>query len=217
MPHWLELDSPVPERWNESENDYRVLQRTARNYHRAQAAFAFVQMIAEKGYRPSEAATGELPRGASIGMLDGTVRRSMRFTPIETMRLGQRVLREIKLAGLERKLDGNFAADLESISRGEYGGRNADALVTQAENVVRQAQAEAQRERAEDAQLVEILVRVPFRSMGGRSWQPGRHRVTQAEQDELIEWRNRMKAQQRPGWDAPSGFTKASWPPFDLK
>ncbi len=63
-----------------------------------------------------------------------------------------------------------------------------------------------------------LTVRRPLRAIAGKNYAPGTYRITQVEADELGLWQERMQEQQRQhNWDAPSGFSADSWPPFSLE
>ena len=79
----------------------------------------------------------------------------------------------------------------------------------------RQAELEVKRREA-DAMPV-LTVHFRFRAKGGKHYTPGEYRITPELAAELTDWQDKMEAQaQLYGFDAPSGFTRATWPPFAI-
>ena len=70
----------------------------------------------------------------------------------------------------------------------------------------------------EEAARPRLTIHRPFRAIGGKKCAPGTYRITQVEVDGLRLWQARMEAQaNQHDWDAPSGFSPNSWPPFTLQ
>jgi hypothetical protein len=68
----LAQSAPTPE--DLDEHDFRELQRSAGEYHRAAASLRFLELLS-LGWRPHEVATGRLDGRAEAGMVDGVVQR----------------------------------------------------------------------------------------------------------------------------------------------
>ena len=70
----------------------------------------------------------------------------------------------------------------------------------------------------EEAARPVLTVHRPFRAIGGKKYAPGTYRVDPAVAEELTVWMARMLNQAKQhDWDAPSGFSPDSWPPFSLE
>ena len=217
MPDCLRPGSPPPDSWHWSPGAWEELSAQAREAFRLKPHLEAALAVAQRGFTPQELISGRLAPGTEVNVVTGRVVRHWAAYDDATMKQAQQLLHE--LARNRAHMDPILNLDLESISQGrEVGSEKRLRIVLEAaESALRQRQAEVQAATQEDAARPVLLVRFHFKAMG-REYQQGEHRIDQAEADELRLWKDRMEAQAaQHSWDAPSGFSPDSWPPFTLE
>jgi len=216
MPDYLREGSAPPATWREGPEAWELARELATAHFRRLAAFEFMRAIADRGFTVEELVTGEMQRGAEVGVFSGNVHRpSASEVEPEAVQQAQRLRREVTQLGVT--LDGIMSADLDSIANGRLDAKRAAVVLRQVAAAVN-AEKEARRSAVEQAATKPLLVvRQSFRAKG-RSWPAGEHFISDEEAEALEDWRRKMEAQARlRGWGAPDGFKPGSWPPFQLK
>ena len=217
IPEELREGAPVPETWPYGRESWEVFAEAAREHSRLKPVHDFAYRIGLLGYFPDELAKGQLRHGAEVNVLTGRVVRHWAAYDDATMKRA----RELKhqLARDRAPLAPILMGDLEAIGQGrEVGSEKRLRIVLEAaESALRQRQAEVQAATQEEAARPLLLVRFHFKAMG-REYQQGEYRISPEEADQLTVWMDRMLNQAaQHSWDAPSGFSPDSWPPFSLE
>lgn len=209
-PSWLKDGTPAPD--GISTEDWQAIQEMARRHFVQKSAYDFLNMIASRGFRPSEAATGQLDGRATIGLLDGTVRRVESATDPTLQRRAAATLERARRA--RHALDPILAVDLEAMARGSWGGRGGEGKVAAAEAEVAAAQAAAATAKSQETARPVIEVGVGFRAMG-KTFPAGTYQIEPQQLRDLEGWAEKLEAQARThGWSEPVGFERRQWPPF---
>lgn len=209
-PAWLRDDAPVPD--GLSTDDWRGLQEQARKHFVAKASYEFVEMVAARGFRPSEAASGQLDGRATIGVLDGSVRRT---EPVTDPGLRQRAAAALEHARRARvALDPVIQVDLEAMRAGSWGGRGGEGKVAAAGAEIAAAERAAATAKSQETARPVIEVGVGFRAMG-KTFPAGTYQIEPEALRDLETWLAKMESQAKThGWPKPSGFERRQWPPF---
>lgn len=209
-PAWLKDGTPPPDGIPDS--DWRSLQERAREHFVAKASYDFCELVASRGWRPGEAATGQLDGRASVGLLDGSVRR---VEPQTDPQLRQRAVAVLERARRARHaLDPITLVDLESMARGSWGGRGGQGKISAAEAEVAAAERAAVTAQSEETARPVIEVGVGFRALG-KTFPAGRYAIEPQQLRDLETWQAKLTAQAAShGWPEPVGFERKPWPPF---
>lgn len=218
VPEELREGASAPETWPHSAESWEVFAEAAREHLRFKPLHDFAYRIGLLGYFPDELATGQLRPGAEINAVTGRVVRHWAAYDEPTIRRARELVRE--LAQSQAEMDGILRGDLEAIGQGRQVGseKRLRIVLEAAATALRQRQAERKAATQEEAAKLRLTVLRRFRGIGSRQYAAGEYRIDQAEADELRLWKERMEAQAKQhDWDAPSGFSPDSWPPFTLE
>ena len=110
-------------------------------------------------------------------------------------------------------------SNLEHAAIGAWRGqpRAVEDAVTEARAAVARRRAEREAVALREHEKMTLRVRRSFHAIGGRIYGLGEYRIDQDEADELDLWKVRMEADAKAhGWDAPVGFMRDTWPPFEI-
>lgn len=218
MPDCLRPGAPTPESWNGPSSDWERLAARARDAFQGKPHLEAALAVAQRGFTPQELISGRLAPGAEVNIVTGRVVRHWAEYDDATMKRA----RELKhqLARDRAPLAPILMGDLEAIGQGRQVGseKRLRIVLEAAATALRQHQAERKAATQEEAAKLRLAVRRRFRGIGGRQYAAGEYRIDRAEADELRLWQERMEAQaNQHDWDAPSGFTPDSWPPFSIE
>jgi hypothetical protein len=116
-PDYLRAEAPTPNTWDGTDDEWQELKRIAREGVRVLAANSFVELIANRGYYPDEVVTQQLRPGATVGLIDGTVRRPPVTSVPDQVSTAQDVITQLRSHPKAwRDFAAHTRADLETIS-----------------------------------------------------------------------------------------------------
>ena len=218
VPAQLQEGSSAPPSWTGTPEEWEAVRRRAVAALREKPAYDFGYAVAVEGYYPDELATGQLRQGAEVLRSSGKVVRRHPAHDEPTMRRARELVHEMAQAQVQ--LEVTLMLDLERVASGRPVGhaRRVKVVIEAAESALSQHYAQKQSAAREEAARPVLTVHRRFRGIGGKNYAPGTYPVDPSVAAELRDWRERMEAQAKQhNWDAPSGFSPDSWPPFSIR
>jgi hypothetical protein len=217
-PAWL-ASSDVPHGWEGTVDEWHDLLADAQAHERTRASYEAAERIAALGFNTHELVSGRLDPGREISLMTRAVvdRRGPAADPALVTR-AREALKTARDLGVN--LQASISVTLDELSRGFESGRNAKALIAEAERSIAARRAELQAAERERAALIEVDIPYEFSALG-RTWPAGQSLMTVERVERLLEWQEKMEAQARRIIGEPdprrAGIFHGAWPPFGVR